>query len=390
MSTDDDAVLLARETRAIEHERERMGLHSGAPGRGNGATRLGRRWDGKGGTGIAGDPPPPLRFKSASAFCAEYVPLAYIIEGLLRSSSLYALTAKTGAGKTAFNIIVALAVATGRPDILGIEVTRGRVAYFAFENPDDARMRLRIAAFLWGVDLDELGDRLVILDRREKPEHICAEIQRLAEMEPFALVIVDTFAAFFDGDDVNNAVQAGEFMRRCRPLTQIPGAPAVLVSAHPVKNASEEQLIPYGSGAILNEVDGNLTLWKSGEPAQTKLHWQGKLRGLEFQPLNFRFETTGCPDVLDVKGRQIELPTMLPATQQSAEERENAEHDAGRALLRALMEEPGASQSALAAATGCKSKGTIQRRLQKLKRDKLVKEALGKWTVTPAGREAVS
>jgi hypothetical protein len=54
------------------------------------------------------------------------------------------------------------------------------------------------------------------------------------------------------------------------------------------------------------------------------------------------------------------------------------------------MEEPGASQSALAAATGCKSKGTIQRRLQKLKRDKLVKEALGKWTVTPAGREAVS
>ena len=191
--------------------------------------------------------PPPIRFKSASAFCAEYVPLAYIIEGLLRSSSLYALTAKTGAGKTAFNIIVALAVATGRPDILGIEVTRGRVAYFAFENPDDARMRLRIAAFLWGVDLDELGDRLVILDRREKPEHICAEIRHLAETEPFALVIVDTFAAFFDGDDVNNAVQAGEFMRRCRPLTQIPGAPAVLVSAHPVKNASEEQLIPYGS-----------------------------------------------------------------------------------------------------------------------------------------------
>jgi AAA domain len=112
MSTDDDAVLLARETRAIEHERERMGLRSSAPGRGNGATRLGRRWDGKGRTGIAGDPP-PLRFKSASAFCAEYVPLAYIIEGLLRSSSLYALTAKTGAGKTAFNIIVALAVATG-------------------------------------------------------------------------------------------------------------------------------------------------------------------------------------------------------------------------------------------------------------------------------------
>jgi len=32
------------------------------------------------------------------------------------------------------------------------------------------------------------------------------------------------------------------------------------VSAHPIKNASENALVPYGSGAILNEVDGNLTL----------------------------------------------------------------------------------------------------------------------------------
>jgi hypothetical protein len=39
------------------------------------------------------------------------------------------------------------------------------------------------------------------------------------------------------------------------------------VSAHPIKNASENALVPYGSGAILNEVDGNLTLWKSPETA---------------------------------------------------------------------------------------------------------------------------
>jgi hypothetical protein len=57
-----------------------------------------------------------LRFKTVSAFCAEYIPLAYVIEGIVRSGSLYTLTAKTGSGKTALAVMAALAVATGRQD----------------------------------------------------------------------------------------------------------------------------------------------------------------------------------------------------------------------------------------------------------------------------------
>jgi AAA domain len=72
-------------------------------------------------------------FKSASVFCAEYVPLSYTVEPIIRSSALYCLTAPTGAGKTAFKVITALAIATGRADILGREVVRGRVAYLACE-----------------------------------------------------------------------------------------------------------------------------------------------------------------------------------------------------------------------------------------------------------------
>ena len=123
----------------------------------------------------------------------------------------------------------------------------------------------------------------MILDRREKPEAVHAALAKLAEQEPFALVIVDTLAAFFDGDNINDAVQGGEFMRRLRPLTQIAGLPSVIVAAHPTKNATEDALVPYGSGAILNEVDGNLTLWKKPETGLVSLHWQGKLRGLEFR-----------------------------------------------------------------------------------------------------------
>jgi hypothetical protein len=135
-----------------------------------------------------------------------------------------------------------------------------------FENPDDVRMRFMIAAYLLNIDLDEISDSILILDIHIKPEEVLAKIKIIADADPFTLVIIDTFAAFFDGSDTNDATQSGEFMRRLRPLTKIGGLPTVAVAAHPIKNAPEDNLLPYGSGAILNEVDGNLTLWKQPTP----------------------------------------------------------------------------------------------------------------------------
>jgi AAA domain len=293
--------------------------------------------------------PPPM-FRTIGEFAREYVPLTYVVESVIRGGSLYTLTAPTGAGKTAFSVAIALAVATGRPDILGVEVVRGRIAYLVGENPDDVRMRFMIAASYLNVDLGELVDDIVILDRRERPESICLEIAKLAEQKPFALVIVDTLAAFFDGRDMNDAVEGGQFLRRMRPLTRVGGLPAVVVAAHPVKNAGEGALVPYGSGAILNEVDGNLTLWKQRTTRLVELHWQGKLRGLDFQPVPFRFEITDSPDVLDAKGARVKLPTLRPSTAQSVEERQRVDVDGDRVLLLAMIERPGATVRDLAEA----------------------------------------
>ena len=77
----------------------------------------------------------PVRFKNVADFCAEYEPLAYVVEGIVRSASLYALTAKTGAGKTGVNVVAALAIVTGRDDILGREVTKGRVHIWRLKTP---------------------------------------------------------------------------------------------------------------------------------------------------------------------------------------------------------------------------------------------------------------
>ena len=272
---------------------------------------------------------------------------------------------------------------------MNLDVEGGRVAYLTAENPDDVRMRFMIACFLLNIDLSVV-ERFVILDRREKPEDIIANLTVMAEQEPFAAVFVDTLAAFFDGKNISDPVEGGEFLRRWRPLTQISGRPTVIVAAHPVKNALVDNLIPYGTGAILNEADGNLTLWR--ENGVISLHWQGKLRGIEFEPALFRLEITGSPNVLDKKGRQVQLPTLRPCSAETAEDREKAAFNKDAALLKAIAANPGGSIREWALAIGT-PKSPIARSLQRLalpKNGKLVEERLGKWMLTKAGHKAIA
>jgi hypothetical protein len=339
---------------------------------------------------LADTAPEIVDFLSAFDFCRAYEPIAYAVEPFVRSGSLYTLTAKTGAGKTALMIIMALAVVTGGGDIIGREVTKGRVAYVAVENPDDLRMKLMVAAYLLNVDFADIAGDLVILDKRVSPEALAAKLKELSAEGEFRLIMVDTLAAYFDGDDINNNVQAGNFMRRLRPMTHLPGSPSVIVAAHPVKNAAPDNLIPYGGGAILNEADGNLTL-RRGDGGVTELHWQGKLRGVEFEPVTFRFELLTSPDVKDVKGREVQLPVLRPVSAADAAEREKVAVNKDVALLKAMAADPSASIRDLAEKLKAVP-SSVKRALDRLampRAGKLVTDALGKWTITPAGLKAI-
>ena len=327
----------------------------------------------------------PLPVKTITAFCAEYVPLAYVVEPIIRSGSLYTFTGRTGHGKTGLLIDMALGVATGKgQDILKRDVERGRVAYVTIENPEDLRMKFMVVADRLGIDLANLADMLLVVDRRAKPEEVLAA---LAKIGRFNLVIIDTLSAIFDGDNINDAVQAGNFVRRLRPLTQLPGLPAVVVAAHPIKNAQADQQIPYGSGAILNEVDGNLTVWR--ENGISTLHWQGKLRGLEFGPVLFKSEPWACNAVVDVKGRQVQLPVFLATTIETAEMRKEEAGKRDKAVLVALNLNPQASQRELMIAAGV-SMGALNRALTKLEKNRFIRQgADGKWRLTQKGKDEV-
>jgi hypothetical protein len=207
---------------------------------------------------------------------------------------------------------------------------------------------------------------------------------------PLTGIFIDTWQAFFDGRDANNPTEAVNFTKRFRPLTSLPGAPAVVIAAHPTKNANNDELIPSGGGSTLNEVDGNLAMAQLPS-GLVELGWQGKFRGLNFEPQLYRIERLCSPDVVDVTGRQIAIPIMLPISAEDADARESAIAAKDTALLRAVAESPTGSLSTLAAAAGGMNRSKADRILHRLAKAKpaLIHQTLGKWTLTKPGREAL-
>jgi len=101
------------------------------------------------------------------------VPPDYLIDGILQRRFIYAITGRTGEGKTTVCLRIAAHVAEGL-SLNGAEVSRGRVLYLAGENPDDIRMRWIVLMEQMGLDEKEIAVDFV--DGRflisEIPHHI--------------------------------------------------------------------------------------------------------------------------------------------------------------------------------------------------------------------------
>lgn len=294
----------------------------------------------------SGAPQPPKRLKTTAEFFAEHVPLNYLLEPAIDASGLYTLTAKTGSGKTAFLILLAIALAFERRDLFRNAIEPGRVAYLTCENPRNFRMRLMAAVGEVGIDVAETAGKLLIQDWYGTPEEMLASLKLHAADGPFKLIIIDTMASFFPGDNSNDNAQVMDFLRKVRPLTELLGSPTVIIAAHPVKNAADDNLIPYGGGAILNEVDGNLTMQKETSNRVT-FHWQGKIRGTEFDPLTFELREITSTAVRDAKGALLKMPFLKSCDPVRAEDSIRDEGNRKVQILREIAQFPGQTQSEL-------------------------------------------
>lgn len=329
---------------------------------------------------------------TATQFVAGFTPPDYLIDGIAQRGYLYSLTARTGHGKTAVGMYLAQAIARGQT-VKGREVKAGTVLYLAGENPDDIRARFLVLAEAQGFDPAEIAMRFVagVIDIESSLPRIRAEA---AEISDLMLVIVDTAAAYFRGDDGNSNVQQGNYARLLRELTFLPGKPAVMVAAHPVKNASKENLLPVGGGAFLNEVDGNLTLWANAEK-QTTLHWQGKFRGPEFDPITFRLDTRMSDRVHDSNGELIPSVVAVPISDQEMEAGERTQEADEDVMLLTLDRFKNVSVARLArecrwmSETGEPQKSKAFRVLRRLVDDKLAEIVRGKYRLTAKGKKEI-
>jgi hypothetical protein len=336
------------------------------------------------------EPETPL-LQSSATFTRDYVPPDYLIDGLLQRRYFYLLTARTGAGKTSLALLFAACVALAKP--LGErEVQKGRVLFFAGENPDDIRARWIALAQQMHFDIEIIDVHFI--PGKFKISQLIKRIHReVAALGGVEFLIIDTSAAYFETDNENDAMQMLHHAHRLRDLVNLPGGPCVLANCHPVKNATDDNLVPRGGGSFLNESDGNLTACK--DDWTVELYWQGKFRGPDFAPMYFMLKTVTHERLKDTRGRLI--PTVVASylsdtAQQELAKVARCDEDL---VLQALDKNRSASVADLAKDLGWFSnkgepqKSRVHRILARLKKDGLIKPERGQFVLTDRGRKAL-
>ena len=191
--------------------------------------RARKRTNGEDGPDARASRKPPSHIIGAGTFMRSSAPISYTVDGQLPSGFTYALTAKTGAGKTAFAQIVTLAVSMNRPDIIGADVEPGRVAYVTLENPIDFKMKLAVGCHIHNISFNDIESRVAVIEGRDTPEQIAEGLRLDAEANgPFQHVNIDTLQAGFavaGGGKFNDNESILAYVMRLRPVNGPAGAP---------------------------------------------------------------------------------------------------------------------------------------------------------------------
>jgi hypothetical protein len=328
--------------------------------------------------------------KSSAEFINDFVPPDYLIDGLLQRRFLYSLTGRTGSGKTAVALLWAYSIATGT-SIGGREVQRGRVLYFAGENPDDVRQRWLAMAEHMCFDFNSIDVCFLagVVDLSELNQRIRMEV---AELGGVAAIFIDTSAAYFSGDDENSNPAMGAYARFLRSFTTCDGGPTVITNCHPTKNAQSDSLLPRGGGAFIAEVDGNLTA--SLSESVVTVHWQGKFRGPSFEPIEFETRSVTAARLKDARRRSIHTVIAAELSAEQIDAKTGQRRKDQDKVLTFMLEAGDGSPSIASIAERCgflgatrqPQKSKVHGILKALKKDRLIETERDQYRLTERGK----
>ena len=322
--------------------------------------------------------------QSTADFTADFVAPEYIVEGIIQRGRMYTLTAPTGHGKTATMLYMATHIASGS-DVCAKEVEKGDVIFLAGENPDD--VRARTIAALEAYDLSAEGLSLHwIAGTFSIRQDMARLVEMIGKLPNVVCIIVDTFAAYFDGDNENDNAQALDFARMLRTLTQAHSKPCIVMPAHPVKNATRSTLTPKGGSSLLNEVDGNLTIWN--DDGLLTVHWQGKHRGPDFEPLTLELEKYETAAVHDRHGRLMPTVVARPVLQMRAMEISGKTISKETLVLQSIDRNPGLPIRERAVECAL-TRSSLTRTIERMMQRKWLRKKGRKHALTEQGEEAM-
>lgn len=313
----------------------------------------------------------------SSWLARELPPQEKFLGEVLGRGSKMLVSGQTGVGKTNFGVSLAAAVAAGR-GFAGWESSgvRRRVMYIDGEMGARAfKGRMVSAAQLYGSDLDlfgynrgvEASGSMAPLDSPEGHAWLKAEV---AALKP-DLVVFDSIRFLTKGN-----IAEEETWTRVAPVVEwLVRQDVAQVWLH---HTGHDTSRAYGSSTISWGMEASIILEKiDGKGAAFKLKFD---KDREKTPANFeQFE----PRVLRLTDEGWRVSVAA-----SPEDIEREQGEVGRRLIAAMQANPGGSIEGWAAAIGA-GKTSAYRVLQRLVKEKLVVNRLGRYSLTASGKSAL-
>ena len=172
-----------------------------------------------------------------------------------------------------------------------------------------------------------------------------------------------------------------------RRLTALDSKPCVVMPAHPIKNATRSNLTPKGGSSLLNEVDGNLTIWNDDQ--LLTMHWQGKHRGPDFEAIQMELQRYETDRIHDRHGRLMPTIVARPVLQLRAMELAGKTVNIETEILRSIDASPALPMRERAVQIGV-SKSALDRAIRRMADRKWLRKKGRKFALTEQGEEAMA
>lgn len=202
----------------------------------------------------------------------------WLVNGLLRESTLAMLAGSGGIGKTYLCLYMAACVAAGSTMFGTHSVERGKVLYVGAEGIEGFDSRLAAIEDYYGIPTAKLEENMHFVEDGVNLSDVDANarLAKLVTENQYKLIVLDTFSQLAHVANENDAAQIAEVMRQAKRLRTLSPGSCVLFVHHAAKDTG----LYRGSTALRDNIDTLISAYgkSKGFAISTDSEQSGKQR----------------------------------------------------------------------------------------------------------------